>query len=214
MATRRIQSESFRGLGKALPPNLFIYDGHCVLSCKFANWALERNFGYFDVSLLKPNEFWFCTRQSLEGRRVLSYLKDLEKIDTPILVEKVRREEKYSKSKALADDQAASSHPVFGATTEKNPNAMGHVVEYDLEISIKSHAMLRVMLKLDRIWWGVLAYCIYHLVPRIILDFLFDILWPRRFTKFGRKTSHSEPEPPLCDHPNADFLTRQWKLPR
>lgn len=220
MKSRLIQAESLRGLGNQLPRNLLLYDGHCVLCAKTTYWTLERNFGYINRELCKTNELWFATRQSIEGRRVLAYLKDLEAMDTVVLIEKIPRKEKYTRSKALIDEQAPSSHPVLGATTAKNPAALGQTVEHDLLISVKSHAVLRTVMKLDRVLWGFLASTLYYCVPRVLLDAVYDFVAARRYRWYGRLASSAavskemDVRDGLMVEAARDFAVRVWKVGR
>ena len=208
---RLIRAESLGGLAAHIPRNVVLYDGNCILQGKLTNWLLERNFGYLRADRNETNQFWFAMLQSVEGKRFLSYTKDIQKMDTIVLIERWERPEKYQKSKALEHEQAASSHPVLGRTTSQNKNALGVEKKYDLHVSTKSRAVLRCLQLQDRILMGWLGNFFWYCVPTVVCDAIYDYVARTRFDRYGKRPVLGEPCY-NCDYPTEDFKTRVWKI--
>lgn len=176
---QRYNGNLYPALRTSLPRNLVVFDGHCLMCQDKVRFVLERNFTFFDDAAQARNTLYFTSTAAPDGKEIVkSFAKQLAKLDTVIFVERIPSARgRYLNRSKTSDEKLFSSSSMAPATASSE--AAREVLD-DIQVSVKSTACFRIMMKLDRWWLRQVGRIGYFLCPKFLSDWVYDQVAKRR----------------------------------
>lgn len=193
--SRVFPGDRFKILRARLPARLLVFDGQCLLSQARVTQILERNY-YLKEEDTEANKIFFTSSRVAEGKEVIHAFQSFlgNNTDTLIYVEKIPSSS--GRLQRLSKLRSIGGMPLEKAVQESD----------DIRVSVKSKAVLRVMMRLDRLWVRFAGRMGYYLLPRWLGDRIFDVVAGRR-----RLWGTSEQDAILFPKPIEGLKERTWR---
>jgi predicted DCC family thiol-disulfide oxidoreductase YuxK len=187
-------------LVSALPRNLMIYDGQCVV-CDTSAIIVHRMNRSADGPEQEDRRIYVATRQSDVGQALLAAAPQLVGVDSVFLVECRPAGNERPWRAAVWSRTSLVLRGIHGAGSDSHRR-------FDVVVHSKTDAAAAIAdlcdSRLMRLGGALVRWC----VPRRVGDWLYDVLGRHRYRILGQRPKES------CTRPSKGLRDREWNMQR